>query len=511
MLRDRLIAAVLHLNRVPMLCRLSEVPYDVCLATLGRACAGLPGVRALYIPRDYHARRWVPGSSDIDLCVVLHTMTRHDEEQTLERLWQALLRLGRLFPFLSTGFAGVPIYSEEDLAQPEFGWRAVALHAHNPPERWTLVYGQESRELIGSWERSPPRRTPASPDLLGLVDKHIHAAQIHRRPHPLPAYLGSEQRMARKILAVLAHEGTGGATADPGGELEGMLEGLELQGGFLDPGENPEAARQRLGLMLLRALEAHFPSSDAPDRGPGAWSGRAVMSEERDLLAELGAGLPPSAGAVCFPRSHLVGADPPVERDPMLGICVILATLAPRPYGQVLGLLTRLQRRFGARRIHFRVMGLNSWAALNNSCATNYVFEGRHMRHLGVSPAGAGAVPLSPPPEDDVVRLAITRRLTVERCHVLRSCLAQHHLGAPLARCLNPLLSLTSYRIYLAGGPPLTLAHEILGADQELLDDPLGRRVRALCSKDPDTPVTRSTLQEYRACSLDMLESCFNA
>ena len=509
MIRRGLISATLRLNRRPGLRRLTALPYDACLTALAGVCARIPSVRSLYIPRDYHARAWMPGSSDLDLLLVLHDDDPPElQARSLAHFWRELRALGRVFPFLSTAPGTVPVFTGEDLALPHFGWRAMALHANAPPRSWTLLFGEEVRHLIRSWEPSPPLDVPASPDLLGLLDKHLHPKLWGGAPAPA-GYLGSELRLARKMERCLRHlQGSEGMERlDPDGGLGRLMDRLDLADGFCP---TPEAVglRMRLGFHLLWALDRYnaglLDLRGAAPLPPGQVSPPALAS---GLAGALARGLPASVSALVYPRSHLLGPGGPIHDDPALGLCLLLTDEDPDAHARTMAVVGRLVRSTRAR-IQPRIMGPHTWGPLMGLCGTNYALESFHLRRTHLPVGNRPAPPDPGTPAHKTLRLAMDRRLTVERCHVLRSDL-DHHLGRPFARCLNPLLSLASYRIYLAGAAPLTVASEILEAHGRAFpDETLTRTLAGLARVSPAAPINRALLHAYRGASLDMLDRC---
>jgi hypothetical protein len=522
-LQRGLVAATLRLNRLRPLRRITGLPYDACVAALARVCARIPSVRALYIPRPYNDRQWMPGSSDLDLLLVLHVDQPPElQARGLERFWRELRALGRTFPFLSTGLNEVPVFTEEDLELPHFGWRCMALPAHAPPHSWTLVYGEDVRPLIRSWEPSPPRQVPASPDLLGLLDKHLHPKIIDRIPAPA-GYLGSELRLAAKVIRCLRHLSnsdrpggsddawpTGEDALDPDGQLRRLMERLSRTDGYT---RGSRAARTRLGFLLVRAMDRYNASLIPLDRATEPLAGGQVTPPPAAtrLVEELSRRLPASVSALVYPRTHLLGPGRPVYTRPLLGLWLVLQDEDPEAYAHTLKLVRDLLRPTPVR-VQPRVMGPHSFAASLSLCGTNYALESFHLRRTNL--AVAGRPPLADPgtPSARTLDLAILRRLTVERCHKLRSCL-DSLMGRPFATCLNPLLSLASYRLWLTGAGPLTVGSETLAAHEaNFPDQNLTRRLADLARVSPAAPVNRTLLEAYRACALDMLEaSCRRA
>ncbi len=508
MIRRGLINATLRLNRNPGMRRLTALPYDACLAALSRVCARIPSVRSLYIPRDYHARQWMPGSSDLDLLLVLHGDPPQLQARSLESFWRELKALGRVFPFLSTSPGTVPVFTEEDLALPDLGWRAIALHPNAPPRRWTLVFGEEVRHLIRSWEPSPPRRAPASPDLHGLLDKHLHP-KLWRDAKAPAGYLGSELRLAHKMVRCLCHlQGAPGMESlDPDHGLRRLLDRLDRTDGFA-AAEEAADLRARLGYHLLWALDRYNARLVDLHCAEPLLPGRAAPPALATSLAhELARRLPQRVAALLYPRSHLLGPAGPVHDDPALGLCLVLTEEDPGEYARTMAAAGGLLNRTRAR-VQPRIMGPHTWAALMGLCGANYALESFHLRRTHL-PVGACPAPPAPgPPPPGIIRLAMDRRLTVERCHVLRASL-DHHLGRPFAACLNPLLSLASYRVYLAGGGPVTVGSEILEAHRDAFpDDDMTRALSSLARTSPAAPTNRSLLEAYRGASLDMLDRC---
>ncbi len=540
-LRRKLVGLVLRANRVPALQRLNQAPYDLCLRALAFTCGRLPGLQALYVQRDYATGGWTPGSSDVDICVVLRPLPAGAEPEVLRRLWRALGALQRVFPFLSTGYPAVPVYDEADLAQPEFGWMAVPLHERVPPARWTLVWGREVRPLIRSWTPAPPRPVPVAPDLHQLVDKYIHRPQIQGRVGNAP-YVGSEVRLALKLLDVLLSQQDGGPPADarqtlqrlrqgpldPGGELSALLADLRRSRGFVQGGEaGRRAVVRRLGLALWRLQEAYYRRLLAQHPPAGARAVPRAAAYDAARLAQLPAGcrqllrtlaeeLPALRFAVAAPRSRYVDLRAPHHLGQLYGIYLVLPVAEAQAYEQCLDLLARVHARQGPAagldprlKLDFRVLGPEGWRVLLLHCASHFVLEGAHLHALGAAWPGREPVPWWGPPAADTLRLALARRLAHERCQLLRSDPAPYYLGQPLAWYANHLLNLMSYRLYLAQGRPLTLRHEILEAYEARYGAEAGARAALdLCSQEQWAPATARQLARVQACAREVRRAC---
>jgi hypothetical protein len=499
----RLSRLVVRVSALPGGDRVTRAPYDLCLTLLGRGALRVPGVRAVYVQRDYRRGQWVPGSSDIDPCVVLEPQPPEERERTLARLWGLLRALRSAFPFLSARYASVPVYDSEDLGRPGFGWLGVALHERAPPERWTLVAGEDARGSIRAWEPGEPEGLPLSPELCGLVDKHLHAPLLAGRS-PASFDPGSLRRLGLKLARVSAArlegrlidddadllEALKAAGLDPDGRLASALRPFQRRG----PCERSELVDLAGALMALRerADRARIggeepriqltPHPDAP----------SVTGAEA-LLARLHRTVPSLRLALLLPRGRSATRRPDVAPE----LHLVLGSQEPAAHAGAIQALFEQLRAWRGRPLGVRLHGEAGWALFGHHAASHYVLTPQHMAR-SARWVGEGGPVL---PDPALQHLALVRRLMVERCHLLRSDLRGAWQGRPWAWCQNMLWGLLSYRCWLETGHARTL-------EEELADEPREAALRLLLEQAGDAPARRDQVEAFGREARRLVETC---
>jgi len=92
---------VLALNQVPVLGRLTRIPYHVAAYAVAALARLTPEVSALYVKGTFARNCWTPGTSDIDLTLVLREgLSPEAEFAAASRFLQKFQSLTWLFPML---------------------------------------------------------------------------------------------------------------------------------------------------------------------------------------------------------------------------------------------------------------------------------------------------------------------------------------------------------------------------------------------------------------------------
>ena len=131
--QHRLQNLVLAANRWPVLNRCMRVPYYVAAEVSRRSICRFEQVAALYARSSFAEGRWTPGSSDIDMTVVLRPGLAEQTEFAASGAIHSTVRtIRRWFPMVGEV---EQIHAEMLPAYANAGWRAAEV------TRWKLMGG----------------------------------------------------------------------------------------------------------------------------------------------------------------------------------------------------------------------------------------------------------------------------------------------------------------------------------------------------------------------------------
>jgi len=129
---------IVRSNKFRVLKNINSLLYQCGLDFIVRLLKSIPQIRSIYLRRSMVSKNWIPGSSDIDLLLIIKNMKTKEELLFLKSFWGFYSKLKKFFPFL--GEAG--ICNEEELNNwyKLGGVRAKEMH------EWKLLYGDEIRK-----------------------------------------------------------------------------------------------------------------------------------------------------------------------------------------------------------------------------------------------------------------------------------------------------------------------------------------------------------------------------
>ena len=186
--------------------------YRIAAASFARMCASYPEISAAYVRNSMAGDDWTPGSSDIDVTVIVKPGLALDQEFAfLQSFWSGFDRLKRYFPMLSDA----EVLSEAQLAP----WLFHIARTPGPPS-WRLITG---RDVLAEVHLPPSPRWPirARKDALWFYmdrflpalnapDTAVNRIDLQRLARKIGRLCGSNanieggrRQLLEKVLAVL--------------------------------------------------------------------------------------------------------------------------------------------------------------------------------------------------------------------------------------------------------------------------------------------------------------------
>ena len=127
---------VLSTYAVPVINRIYRNIYYLGLKVLVFYIGHSPSVKSLFLRRGIHNQDWIPGSSDIDLMMVIKSQPVLDEKQAIKNMWSRYEFLKKIFPFLGE----LQMVNEEELNNYLF---CGDIKAWEASLTWKCIAGKE--------------------------------------------------------------------------------------------------------------------------------------------------------------------------------------------------------------------------------------------------------------------------------------------------------------------------------------------------------------------------------
>ncbi len=135
-IRDLVRIVVIKTNPRWPFSSLNKVPYYLAIKAFVRLCKKFPEIKSAYLRHGLIQGNWVPGISDIDLTIIIHSkLTVEEEFYFLNSFWKNHDRLKKLFPMLGE----IDILNEEHIGS----WTKFGMQGYES-NNWRLVYGIET-------------------------------------------------------------------------------------------------------------------------------------------------------------------------------------------------------------------------------------------------------------------------------------------------------------------------------------------------------------------------------
>lgn len=158
----------------------------------------MPEIKAAYIVHDLNSYDWVPGSSDIDIAVVVEDMLENRELIFLKRFWRKFRYMKNIFPFVSYGIGSIPICSISEFGTDGFGGTAEAWGMHKLSD-WKLFYGIDTRNSFYIPRNRQYKTTLSNPLLFKTIWKH-YLTPLIRNNKQFTTYLRKPSNGIKMII-----------------------------------------------------------------------------------------------------------------------------------------------------------------------------------------------------------------------------------------------------------------------------------------------------------------------
>ena len=125
---------VLSTRNTPVLKQIYKAAYGAAILFVKYMLRPLRSVRSMYLRRGLTYSDWIPGSSDIDLLVVIEIADDEQEEKLIQRIWQRYFLVKAVFPMLGE----MHIASRKEF---ENYMRWGDLRAMEARSTWKILFG----------------------------------------------------------------------------------------------------------------------------------------------------------------------------------------------------------------------------------------------------------------------------------------------------------------------------------------------------------------------------------